>query len=83
MADYVMTIDSDVEDSPELAINPAKDEALNPDFTFDLSGDPYTDFLDDPPSPRTTMSEKAPDRYVPLCLFAQSLNVGFPRNPYL
>ncbi|PBL01011.1 DEAD-domain-containing protein [Armillaria gallica] len=48
MADYVMTIDSDAEDSPELAINPAKDEALNPDFTFDLSGDPYTDFLDDP-----------------------------------
>ncbi|KAK0506099.1 DEAD-domain-containing protein [Armillaria luteobubalina] len=48
MADYVMTIDSDAEDSPSLAVNPAKDEALNPDFTFDLSGDPYTDFLDDP-----------------------------------
>lgn len=43
-----MTIDSDAEDSPSLAVNPAKDEALNPDFTFDLSGDPYTDFLDDP-----------------------------------
>ncbi|KAK0478485.1 DEAD-domain-containing protein [Armillaria novae-zelandiae] len=48
MADYVMTIDSDAEDSPSLAVNPAKDEALNPDFIFDLSGDPYTDFLDDP-----------------------------------
>ena len=45
--DFVMTIISDDEDD---AAKPSKfkdDEAqLNPDFTFDLQGDPYAEFLD-------------------------------------
>ncbi|PCH33623.1 DEAD-domain-containing protein [Wolfiporia cocos MD-104 SS10] len=50
-----MTIDSDAEDQLPVATKSAKptqnknaDEAqLNPDFVFDLSGDPYADFLED------------------------------------
>ncbi|KAK1217629.1 nucleolar DEAD-box protein required for synthesis of 60S ribosomal subunit, partial [Marasmius sp. AFHP31] len=46
MADYVMTIDSDSEDTP-ITQKANEDTQLNPDFTFDASGDPYTDLLDD------------------------------------
>lgn len=48
MSDYVMTIDSDAEDVPAETL-PKKvttDDTLNPDFTFDLSGDPYSDLLE-------------------------------------
>ncbi|KAJ6575136.1 P-loop containing nucleoside triphosphate hydrolase protein [Mycena capillaripes] len=45
MDDYVLTIDSDVEDN--LPPVKSKDDAdLNPEFVFDLSGDPYADILD-------------------------------------
>ncbi|CCM01972.1 uncharacterized protein FIBRA_04045 [Fibroporia radiculosa] len=53
--DFVMTLDSDVEDDslppskpgkPSQSSN-AEDALLNPDFIFDVSGDPYTDFIDD------------------------------------
>lgn len=44
MADYVFTIDSDVEE--DIAVKPKASEELNPDFTFDLTGDPYADLLD-------------------------------------
>ncbi|KAJ7630960.1 DEAD-domain-containing protein [Roridomyces roridus] len=41
--DYILTIDSDVEDN---APPKTKDDSdLNPDFVFDLSGDPYADLL--------------------------------------
>ena len=46
--DFVMTIDSDNEAA---SVEPAKnkdiveDAQLNPDFVFDLSGDPYNEFL--------------------------------------
>ncbi|KAF4617460.1 hypothetical protein D9613_006091 [Agrocybe pediades] len=49
MSDYVMTIDSDVEDAPlpstsKSAKNVPVDEAkLDPDFVFDVAGDPYID----------------------------------------
>ncbi|KAF8922538.1 DEAD-domain-containing protein [Mucidula mucida] len=47
MSDYVLTIDSDAEDD---AIQPfaskSQTEDLNPEFTFDLTGDPYADILD-------------------------------------
>ncbi|KAJ7169880.1 DEAD-domain-containing protein [Mycena filopes] len=43
--DYVFTIDSDVEEN--LPPTKPKDDAdLNPEFVFDLSGDPYADILD-------------------------------------
>ncbi|ESK88904.1 atp-dependent rna helicase [Moniliophthora roreri MCA 2997] len=47
MADYVMTVDSDDEDvsAPRKSAT-AEDAHLNPEFTFDLSGDPYTDLLE-------------------------------------
>ncbi|TDL28452.1 DEAD-domain-containing protein [Rickenella mellea] len=57
MADYVMTIDSDVEDAEEILVKPSKKgkgkgteleedgTALNPEFTFDLLGDPFADVL--------------------------------------
>ncbi|OBZ78997.1 ATP-dependent RNA helicase DRS1 [Grifola frondosa] len=55
--DFVMTIDSDGEDLPPplppvksgkpTQIRNAEDAELNPDFTFDASGDPYVDLLDD------------------------------------
>lgn len=48
MADYLMTIDSDGEDDPPKVSNRtgAEDAVLNPDFVFDLSGDPFADVLD-------------------------------------
>jgi len=50
MADYLMTIDSDVEDSPlpkfTKAVQPETENAhLNTEFTFDIEGDPYTDIF--------------------------------------
>ncbi|KAJ7900369.1 DEAD-domain-containing protein [Mycena olivaceomarginata] len=44
MDDYILTIDSDVEDNAPLA-KPKDDTDLNPEFVFDLSGDPYADIL--------------------------------------
>jgi ATP-dependent RNA helicase DDX27 len=44
MDDYVLTIDSDVEDN--LPTKPKDDADLNPEFVFDLSGDPYADISD-------------------------------------
>ncbi|KAJ7103512.1 DEAD-domain-containing protein [Mycena belliarum] len=44
MDDYVLTIDSDVEDNLP-PIKPKDDADLNPEFIFDLSGDPYADIL--------------------------------------
>ena len=42
-----MTIDSDTEDIPNENLPPkTKDDSLNPNFTFDLSGDPYSDLLE-------------------------------------
>lgn len=54
--EFVMTIDSDVEDPPPTKINKSarasksspvdiEDTHLNPEFTFDLSGDVYIDLL--------------------------------------
>ncbi len=50
--DFIMTLDSEEESSPD-AIRPSKhssakeaDEAqLDPAFTFDMSGDPYIDLI--------------------------------------
>ncbi|KAL0951162.1 hypothetical protein HGRIS_007894 [Hohenbuehelia grisea] len=52
--DFIMTIDSDTEDvSKPIAGSSARkttndDTALNPDFVFDVSGDPYIDALAPP-----------------------------------
>lgn len=46
--DYVMTIESDDEAGPvksSKAKDIAEEAQLNPDFIFDLSGDPYDEFL--------------------------------------
>lgn len=50
MADYVMTIDSDSEDyalpKPSKSTKAeAEDAGLNPEFIFDVSGDPYMDIV--------------------------------------
>lgn len=45
MADYVMTIDSDSEEHPSSTRFGADDFSLNPEFTFDVSGDPYVDLV--------------------------------------
>lgn len=44
--DYIMTVGSDDEDLPEnFSSKEQQDEAkLNPDFIFDLAGDPYLEF---------------------------------------
>ena len=49
-SDYVMTIDSDLEDfagpvvaCPQPAKPDAEDVDLSPEFVFDVSGDPYID----------------------------------------
>ena len=47
--DFVMTIESDdegVANKSSKSKDPVEDAQLNPEFTFDLSADPYTDFLD-------------------------------------
>ncbi|KAJ7254091.1 DEAD-domain-containing protein [Mycena haematopus] len=44
MDDYIMTIDSDVEDNV-VPVKPKDDADLNPEFVFDLSGDPYADII--------------------------------------
>jgi ATP-dependent RNA helicase DDX27 len=45
MSDYVMTIGSDVEDfAPTTGFRQDEDVKLDPDFVFDVSGDPYVDF---------------------------------------
>ncbi|KAJ7615290.1 DEAD-domain-containing protein [Mycena polygramma] len=44
MDDYVLTIDSDIEEN--LPPVKPKDDDLNPEFVFDLSGDPYADILE-------------------------------------
>ncbi|KIK71025.1 hypothetical protein GYMLUDRAFT_235410 [Collybiopsis luxurians FD-317 M1] len=56
MSGYVMTIDSDTEDISTETIfqKAAKDDTLNPEFIFDLSGDPYSDVLE-------TQTTAAPD----------------------
>ncbi|KAF9456194.1 DEAD-domain-containing protein [Collybia nuda] len=51
MADYVMTIDSDAEEGTPSEIIKAsyqvgEDARLNPNFVFDISGDPYTDMVE-------------------------------------
>jgi len=51
--DFIMTMDSgDEEEVDELPLPTKKaakgkevDDSLNPDFTFDLTGDPYVDVL--------------------------------------
>ena len=46
--DFVMTIDSDDEAGPVKSTKTkdvAEEAQLNPDFVFDLSGDPYSEFL--------------------------------------
>ena len=51
MSDYVMTIDSDDEDVPIPSSSklskpePLDDAKLDPDFVFDVAGDPYVDFM--------------------------------------
>ncbi|KAK7064216.1 DEAD-domain-containing protein [Favolaschia claudopus] len=45
MDDYVMTIDSDVEDNVQ-STKTKGDADLNPEFVFDLTGDPYAEILD-------------------------------------
>ncbi len=47
--EFVMTIASDdEEDVPKNAKAKDDETQLNPDFTFDLQGDPYAEFLDEP-----------------------------------
>lgn len=46
--DFVMTIDTDDEGGPTRTTKTkelAEEAQLNPDFVFDLSGDPYSDLL--------------------------------------
>ena len=50
--DFVMTIDSDTEGPTPASSGkagksaaPLEDAQLNPDFVFDLTGDPYNDIL--------------------------------------
>lgn len=47
--EYIMTLESDAEDDPvkssKLATN--EDAQLDPDFSFDVTSDPYADILGD------------------------------------
>ncbi|KAH0590710.1 nucleolar DEAD-box protein required for synthesis of 60S ribosomal subunit, variant 2 [Termitomyces sp. 'cryptogamus'] len=49
MVDYVMTLESDSEDSPphqsQKTSKDIEDTTLNPEFVFDVSGDPYDDIV--------------------------------------
>lgn len=47
MSDYVMTIDSDAEDARPMSNKQDLAEGwLDPDFVFDLAGDPYSDLAE-------------------------------------
>lgn len=63
MADYVLTIDSDDERIP--ASKNVPDDALDPDFVFDLSGDTYADVGEDLASGMFTSNN-------PVCFAASS-----------
>ena len=76
MADdgFIMTIDSDDEDA-SAKVSKAKDATeeaqLNPDFTFDVSADPYADFLDEASRVDDTVEEGSKpvsSLYCPACL---------------
>jgi ATP-dependent RNA helicase DDX27 len=43
MSDYILTIDSDTEDT--LKNDPIDDVNLNPDFVFDPTGDSYSEII--------------------------------------
>jgi hypothetical protein len=84
MADYIMTIDSDVEDIPEPAPQPKMktqksedDAALNPDFVFDLADDTYADILNTGVTVQDLIKtgSKAVCSTVILCMLAQTHKV--------
>jgi ATP-dependent RNA helicase DDX27 len=54
--DFIMTIDSDDEEKMQKKTSKdtevVDDAQLNPDFVFDLSGDPYSDLLGDASGPQ-------------------------------
>ena len=43
MSDYILTIDSDTEDT--FKNDPIDDVKLDPDFVFDPAGDPYSEII--------------------------------------
>ncbi|KAG6842195.1 nucleolar DEAD-box protein required for synthesis of 60S ribosomal subunit [Blastosporella zonata] len=54
MSDYVMTLESDSEEyslptKPKTSKLDAEDASLNPEFVFDISGDPYVDIIGQSP----------------------------------
>lgn len=71
MADYVMTIDSDTEDisPPKLAktskSKSQEDVDLDPEFVFDVSGDPYIDI----PGQQNNLQDFVKKGTKPVCLF--------------
>ena len=71
LGDFVMTIESDSEEpvQPVTTKKPSKtkvgqeeDALLDPDFTFDVSGDPYYDLLDTRNAPDTLAPGDKPVR---------------------
>ena len=58
--DFIMTIDSDDEDTlhkPSKTKDVVEDAQLDPNFVFDLSGDPYAELLGDTSGPQDSVKQ--------------------------
>jgi hypothetical protein len=57
MSDYIMTVESDVEDANIVGENALQGE-LNPEFVFDISADPYSMILDSSSAPQDAFQSR-------------------------
>ena len=80
-----MTIESDTEDSvPSTSKNePVDDSKLDPDFVFDLAGDPYSEIINKPLKIEDIVKTGSKPVRSYFCRLANYNNNKFQRTQYL
>ena len=73
--DFVMTIESDIEDDAgqSKTKDVVEDTQLDPEFTFDLATDPYAEFLND----TTELDDLVKEGSKPVCRIVFYLRMPF------